>query len=576
MTEFNINIPFFTFNSTPIFGEFVNEILTKVDSDTIHFAKLLNTTFSDNIILSGTKLYNYKSPLENMESLGSNSLPNAKIYNIENLNFVRRENEDYFANSDGLLVVHSNLVHFIPINYDGFCEVTISEDKYVATASFFHTYKNGKKLTEDDVIRAIREKKISIELNNLEIKNSIEYVNSNNLDLENIIVASGKQLINGEEAWMEYLFQTEHKIAPIIDEHGHTDFHSSNLLESVVKNQKIAIFHPKIDGIEGFDVFGEKIYPPKIAESKPPNGQNFYYSEAEPNHILSKIDGYITLVGGNIVITNLCNINGDVDYHTGHIISKGSVVVSGNVKSGFNLDLSENIKISGYVKDSNLKAGGSVTIAGGFSGTGEGKIIAGGDVTVRYIRNQIIYSRGNISVEKEVVEAKLYAKGDIRSQKNEMFIIGGHLIAGGNVIANNLGHEYGVKTLIEVGYDYDILNKIKRINESLESQKKELILLKSQLEANMASMNIRSQKLSKAILINYQMKKKNYDALLTTKVELKNSITNPSNSKVIVSGKIYPGVEIIINAHHIEITELLISKVFSVSPDVDEIIISNK
>jgi len=284
-------------------------------------------------------------------------------------------------------------------------------------------------------------------------------------------------------------------------------------------------------------------------------------------NILSKIDGYVTLTAGNIVITNLYNIRGDVDFHTGHITTKGSLYVLGNVKSGFNLSMSENIKIAGYVKDSNIYSGGTVFIGGGFSGTGEGKIVAGGDVTVRYIRNQTIYTRGSVFVHKEVVESKIFAKKDIKSQSNDMFIIGGSVMAGGDIMVNQLGHEYGMKTMIEAGYDYEILAKIKKVNDELEEKK---------IELNLSNGNMRSQKLAKTILITYQMQKNIYDELLVSQNELKSKITNPSKSKIIISGKIYPGVEIKINAHHLEIKEVMSSKIFSVSPDEEGIIINNK
>jgi len=570
------NIPYFTFYSTPIKGDSAVSFLNKIEDGRLYYLKFKNSNLDDSIIQEGTKLFNYISPLEDLENLNQEISDKSLIHNIEDLNTINREQNDYFAKTDGVLIIYNQLVKFIPVCYDGFCEIGISEDKNIATLNIYPSTKNGKQITEDDILKKIRKNNINISLILPEIKNALRSVSQTNIPYYKVVIAKGKEPKLGKEAWVEYLFNTSKKLGPVIEENGHIDFYKVNSLESVTKNQKIAIFHPMVEGKDGFNVFGEKVSPPKLKDTKPPIGQNYYYSETKPNHILSKIDGYITLVAGNIVITNLYNIRGDVDFHTGHIITKGSLNVIGNVKSGFNLNMSENIKIGGYVKDSIINAGGTVFVGGGFSGTGGGKIVSGGDVNVRYIRNQVIYSRGSILVHKEVVEAKLFAKNDIKSQSNDMLIIGGSALAGGDISVNQLGNEYGMKTIIEAGYDYDILSKIKELNDIFELQNKELTELKSKIEFSLANANIRSQRLAKANLINYQTKKKNYNLLYNDKNLLQNNITNPSKSKIIVSGKIYPGVEIIINSRHLEITELMSAKIFSVSPDEENIIITNK
>ncbi|PIQ09572.1 MAG: hypothetical protein COW71_05750 [Ignavibacteriales bacterium CG18_big_fil_WC_8_21_14_2_50_31_20] len=570
------NIPYFTFYSTPIAGNAINAILNIVDEGGIYYLKLVKNNFATFIIKKGSKLFNYKSPLEDLNNITDEVIDESLIHTIESIEYLTRDDYDYFAKNDGILVIFEQLVKFIPINYDGFCEIEISEDKSIATANIYPAALGGKQLNEEDVVKQIRRNNISVALNITEIKNALQSVIRTNIAYKQVLVAKGKPPVLGKEAWVEYLFNTEKKVGPLIDENGHTDFHNITSLESVTKNQTIAIYHPMVAAVDGFNVLGEKVPAPILKDIRPPVGQNYYYSETEPTYILSKIDGYVTLTAGNIVITNLYNIRGDVDFHTGHITTKGSLYVLGNVKSGFNLSMSENIKIAGYVKDSNIYSCGTVFIGGGFSGTGEGKIVAGGDVTVRYIRNQTIYTRGSVFVHKEVVESKIFAKKDIKSQSNDMFIIGGSVMAGGDIMVNQLGHEYGMKTMIEAGYDYEILAKINKVNEELEEKKKELNLLKSQIELNLSNGNMRSQKLAKTILITYQMQKNIYDELLVSQNELKSKITNPSKSKIIISGKIYPGVEIKINAHHLEIKEVMSSKIFSVSPDEEGIIINNK
>lgn len=568
------NIPYFNFLVSPLSGKKVEEILEKVDEGVIHYLKVNSKEWLFDIIKKETHLFSYKSPLDGIDDLGNDIEDELNLVSLEDLNTLKKENDNYFAKSNGLLVKYESIIKFIPITYNGTCEVKVSEDKKNATANFYPASDEGKQLTENDVIQIIKGKGISVNLEMIEIISALDWVNMSNEVLDQVIIAKGKDPKLGVDGWTEYLFDTELKTGPVIDEHGNTDYHNLNLIESVSENQKIGIYHLMVEGEDGYDVFGQKILPPKQIESKPPNGKNIYFSEKEPTHIFSKIDGSITLVGTEIIISNLYNIRGDVDFHTGSIVSKGSLNILGNVKSGFNLDMSETITIGGYVKDSKLVTGGDVTIRGGFSGTGEGTIIAGGNVNIRYIRNQIVYSHGDISVEKEVVEAKLFAKGDIKSINNKMLLIGGHSIAGGDIIANALGHEYGIETIVEVGYDYDVIEQICKYDNECKTIKKSLIILKEQIKNSLGNGVV--GKLSKALLIKHQIIKKNYDTLKNKRKELRNSITNYSGSRVIVSGKIYPGVKIVIDDYKYKVKEIMHSKIFSVSTEKEEIVVDDK
>ncbi len=568
------NIPYFQFFIEPQCGAIANEILKKVDDGVIHYHKLNGKEWESVIIPKETHLFDYQTPLSRINDIGKDEEDISNIHSLEDLHTIKNEGESYFSIKDGLLVCNDSIIKFIPISYDSICEVQISDDKRKATAKFFPATKWGKQLTVSDVIKVIRNKGINVSLEKLEIVKALELIKKSNKVFENVLVAKGKEPKPGKDAWIEYLFDTNRKTGPMISENGHIDFHNLNLIESVSENQKISIYHPMVEGKDGYDVFSNKIISPKPKNIKLPKGKNIYYLEEIPYEALSKIDGYIALVGSDIVITNMYNIRGDVDFHTGNIISKGSLNITGNVKSGFKLDMSENITIGGYVKDSKIKSGGNITIKGGFSGTGEGEIVSGGDVNVRYIRNQIVYSHGDIVVEKEVVEAKLFAKGDIKSSSNKMLLIGGYTVAGGDVIVNSLGHEYKMETKVKAGYDFEITEQLKKYDNTFKVMQKNLALIKEQIETSLAGGSV--GRLAKALLIKQQMIKKKYEILKIKRKELNDRIASASGSKVIVSGKIYPGVKIFIDGYKFKVTEIMNAKIFYVSTDEEGIVVVDK
>ncbi len=569
-----LNIPYFNFSVTPLCGERVNEILEKTNRGIIHFSKVVDEEWKALIIKKDTFLFNYKSPFENLDDIDTSIQDESNIHSLEETKTLKKENENYFAGNNGFLVRYDSIIKFIPVTNNGACEITINEDKTRVTAKIFPATVGGIKLSENNVMQIIKRNGITVNLEMLEITGALDYVNKNNEILDDVIVAKSREPKLGIEGWTEYLFNNERKSGPVIKEDGTTDYHNMNLIESVVADQKVGIFHQMVEGVDGYDVFGKIIVPPKVKEGKPPKGQNIYYSEEEPTHILSKVDGHIALVRGEIIINNLYNIRGDVDFNTGSIVCKGSLNITGNVKNGFDLDMSQTITIGGYLNDSQLIAGGDVIIRGGFKGTGEGKIKSGGNVAIRYIREQTVYSKGDISVEKEVVESKLFAKGDVKSISNKLIIVGGRLIAGGNVDVHTLGNEYGMETIIEAGYDYEVIAAIKNNDEQRMKIKSDLNEYKVQIENNMGNGVV--TKLAKALLIKSQMMKKEFEVLQTKRDVLKKSISNSSKSKVIVSDKIYPGVRIVIDGFKFEVNEEMRSKIFSVSKEEDGIVVSDR
>ena len=77
---------------------------------------------------------------------------------------------------------------------------------------------------------------------------------------------------------------------------------------------------------------------------------------AEMTIMYAAIDGLFTLTGGETInVFPIYEVNGDVDYHTGNIDFVGTVVIRGNVLTGFR-----------------IRAAGDIRIVGGVEGAGAG------------------------------------------------------------------------------------------------------------------------------------------------------------------------------------------------------------
>ena len=65
-------------------------------------------------------------------------------------------------------------------------------------------------------------------------------------------------------------------------------------------------------------------------------------------------------------------VNGDVDYNTGNIDFVGTIVIRGNVRSGFKVKADGDIRIIGSVEGAELEAAGSIEISAGIIGQNKG------------------------------------------------------------------------------------------------------------------------------------------------------------------------------------------------------------
>ena len=343
-------------------------------------------------------------------------------------NLYEKDN-NYYAATDGLFVFsENNKYKLLPVNKNAFVIISVSDDKMKVFADFYPPAKGGENLTSDMIYEEFKRKLITL---NPDIGKMGEIINSlknSTKPVKGILIAKGTEPVKGKEAWVEHLIDVKVDKSPGVTEDGRVDFYNLHVITSVKKDQKLAIYHPPIPGKHGVDVFGKIIQPPAIGKGLSPGGKNTYSKPDDKNSILAQINGYLKISKGVLSVSDKYEVNGDIDFNTGNIISEGSIHIKGNVKSGFKLKLGKDIFIGGYVKNAKIFAGGNVIVNGGFSGDEDGVISAEGDVTLKYIRNQTVYSRENIIINKEAVDAHLFARKGIMSASGKALIIGGSTI----------------------------------------------------------------------------------------------------------------------------------------------------
>src|SRR5699024_12728695 len=90
-------------------------------------------------------------------------------------------------------------------------------------------------------------------------------------------------------------------------------------------------------------------------------------------------DGQIQLMNDRIQVQVVYEINESISMKTGNINFIGSIIIHGDVPSGYQIKAGGDVKIFGLVEAANITAGGSIFISEGFSGMKTGVLKVGYD-----------------------------------------------------------------------------------------------------------------------------------------------------------------------------------------------------
>jgi len=147
-------------------------------------------------------------------------------------------------------------------------------------------------------------------------------------------------------------------------------------------------------------------------------------------------------------------------------------MISGNVDSGTAVEAAGDIDVFGSVGDARIDSEGSLSVQGGITG-GPGCVIRiAGDLHAHYIRNADIEAKGDIVVESEIIQCHVKTRGSVTVTQGR--IVGGEIIALQGVQTDQLGSEGGGKTVVRVGVDYTLKQRLGDKETALADRKKRL------------------------------------------------------------------------------------------------------
>ena len=435
------------------------------------------------------------------------------------------------ADTQGIAFFNQGIVGIVPINFDSKIEISLSPDKMCAYLIIHPAGEGGLMPLEKEIRLLLEQNNVIFGVKNEQFQNLLQTLKRGQYPSEPYLIAEGILPQEGENGKVQFLFDTETSLVPKQNSDGSVDYKNVNIINSVGCGQKLAVLIPPSQGISGQTVTGEIVPCQDGTPAKLPIGPNTEINPQNPDTLIATVDGVVRFNGVTVEVSEGFVISGNVDFSTGNIQYEKSVIVNGDVKSGFSIECGGDLQVGGTIEDCNLSVKGNVLCKYGFIGQGKGCIDARGDINLSFLKNQTIKSRKNVNIAKEALNCTILARNSIIIHGNPLSVAGGTLTARDSIIVNTVGNHSGIKTLMEVGIDFSLVEELGKTDQQIQDfahNYSKLVESYKKFERTVSlrkNMNARDQEL--------------YDKLTETMTRHKQQIELLEQRKSIITAKVY-------------------------------------
>lgn len=344
--------------------------------------------------------------------------------------------------------------------------ITTTEDKMKVYIRLLPPSKKGTKLDFKRIMQMLEAQGLTETVNEGVIRRLlVQRVYGTNIE-----IASGKPVVDGEDAIIKYHFDAHIKSRPALKQDGSVDFHELNSINHCMAGDVLATMQPEVPGQAGYNVYGDVVKPKEAKKRTFKYGKDIVLSP-DGLSLISNVQGHILLVDGKIMVSQVYSVQ-DVGPQTGNVEYDGSVEVDGNVHDGYYIHAKGNVTVKGVVQAATIRAGGSITIARGMNGKEKGELYAGGNIISKYFEHAHVEAGGYIETET-VIQSDLSAGTSINVVGRKGHLMGGRASAKDKIEVKLLGSPMGVATVIELGYHPDHLNRCYELETRIEEIKEQ-------------------------------------------------------------------------------------------------------
>jgi uncharacterized protein (DUF342 family) len=374
------------------------------------------------------------------------------------------------------LQIDDSIMLFPVDKNDGNVSIRLAEDKLEVRADFYPPGTGGNPLGTNEVAAALNRYNIIYGLLWDNIQKSLVACNLDRKAVKDIPVARGNPPVQETLEYFERNPKLE-RTAPAYRE-DRLDYREFSPFVIVKKGQILARLHPRREGRDGKDIYGNTIVHGTVKPEGVSAGEN---TRSDGKYIYADINGQFVEEKGKLRVQDVLEIKGGVDYHTGNIAFPGDIRINGPVSDGFRIYSGGSITIKQTFDVTEAIAKSDLSVAGGIIGRGRATVKVGGGVKTKFIENCKIACRKTISVEADIINSSVYTMERVEMGEKGM-ILGGEIYAVQGVRAAGIGKKSGRATTIHCGIDFTALQERDRLNHNLKIIKMKLDKLRALLD----------------------------------------------------------------------------------------------
>lgn len=478
-----------------------------------------------------------------------------------NLHLIDTALTDFLAKAQ---VASSELSMLIGMRRDAEFVLEVAENLMTAHLTILRS-EGGQALEVSSILEALQQKGVTFGILHEPISTAVSVG-----ECERLLIASGERMEPGTAGYFDNLLLKKEQQISQIDDNAVVRYSDLSHLVLVQKGDPLLRRIPPLPSKDGTNIKGQVVVAPMVprvefAEITPGAERD----AKDPNLLIAAFAGQPVITRTGAVVNAMLEVD-NVSLKTGNITFDGTIRVKGDIESGMHVKVSGDVIVLGMVETAEIVAGGNVAIKGGVIGKANlkpgvhalpsdaARIECGGSVQALFIENVRIKVSDSILVDAHARNCELIARNRIVIGKpgtKNSHLAGGITQATQQVKVLNLGTSNGLKTIVQVGSDPDLLQEMatkdaliqKKINE-LDQTLKLAAHFKQNPQKNVGGIGDKIELTRKQQAIDIF-------SLIEEKKELTAKFELTQQAQIEVLDSIYEGVEIRIGKHALKIND---------------------
>lgn len=389
-------------------------------------------------------------------------------------------------------------------------------------------------------------------------------------ECERILIANGQRMEPGTAGYFDNLLQKKEQQISQIDDNAVVRYSDLSHLVLVQKGDHLLRRIPPVLGRDGTNIKGQIVVAPMVLRTEfaelTPGAER---DASDPNLLVAACAGQPVITRSGAIVNAMLEVD-NVSLKTGNITFEGTIRVKGDIEAGMHVKVSGDVIVLGMVETAEIVAGGNVAIKGGVIGRANlkpgvhalpsdaARIECGGSVQAQFIENVRIKVGDSIIVDAHARNCELIARNQIvvgQPGTKNSHLAGGIAQATHHVKVLNLGTSNGLKTIVQVGTDPDLVQEMAAKDSLLQRKMNEL----DQTLKLVAHFKQNPQKNVSGIGDKIESTRKQQASdifsLIEEKKELAAKFEQTQQAKIEVAESIYESVEIRIGKHVLKIND---------------------